>query len=121
MRRIAAPLFLGALALSACQADRISPVAQQVQPRGIEGRWASVGGPIAYTATFQGGRFTSVESATNGLLANGTYTSLGPGQVNILYTSTTRAQQVAANCNQVEANRLSCATSSGNRFDLSRV
>lgn len=120
MRRIAASLCLAVLGLSACQMER-SAVIADAAPRGIDGRWSSVGGPVAYNATFQGGRFTSVESATNGLLASGTYTNLGPGQINIVYTSTTRNQQVSANCNQVEPNRLSCATSSGSRFDLSRA
>ncbi len=109
------------LALSACQSENPRAQLASAQPRGIDGRWSSVGGPIAYTATFQNGRFTSIEQATNGLLATGTYSRLGPGQINIVYTSTTRNQQVAANCNQVQPNILSCATSSGNRFDLSRA
>lgn len=120
MRRLAVSLLLATFALSACQTEQRAEVLP-AQPQGIEGRWASIGGPVAYTATFQNGRFTSVERATNGLLASGNYTDLGPGQVNLLYTSTTRNQQVSANCNQVDVNRLSCATSSGNRFDLARA
>ena len=120
LSRLVGSLGLSLLALSACQSE--DPRAQLAsQPRGIEGRWSSVGGPVAYNAIFQNGRFTSVERATNGLLASGTYSDLGPGQINIVYTSTTRNQQVAANCNQVQPNLLSCATSSGNRFDLSRA
>ncbi|MCB8839567.1 hypothetical protein [Aurantimonas sp. VKM B-3413] len=120
MRRIAALLLPLAL-FAACQSGGPRASLEPVRPRGIEGAWSSVGGPVAYRATFNNGRFASIETATNGLLASGTYTDLGPGQVNILYTSETTKQQVAANCNQVEPNRLSCATSSGNRFELSRA
>lgn len=119
--RLVVSIGLSLLALSACQNENPRAQLASVQPRGIDGRWSSVGGPIAYTATFQNGRFTSVEQATNGLLATGTYSNIGPGQINIVYTSTTRNQQVAANCNQVQPNILSCATSSGSRFDLSRA
>ncbi len=121
LSRLFVSLGLSLLALSACQSEMPRAQFDAAQPRGIDGRWSSVGGPVAYTATFQNGRFTSVEQATNGLLASGTYSNLGPGQINIVYTSTTRNQQVAANCNQVQPNILSCATSSGNRFDLSRA
>ena len=119
--RLVAGLGLALVALSACQSENRPMTVAAAQPRGIEGRWSSVGGPIAYNAIFQNGRFTSVERATNGLLASGSYSRIGPGQVSVVYTSTTRNQQVAANCNQVQPNLLSCATSSGNRFDLSRA
>ncbi|MEX6508590.1 hypothetical protein [Jiella sp. M17.18] len=120
MRRYAA-LLLPLTLFAACQSEGPRASIEPARPRGIEGRWSSVGGPVAYTATFENGRFASIESGTNGLLASGTYTSLGPGQVNILYTSKTRNEQVAANCNQVAPNRLSCATSNGSRFELSRA
>jgi len=119
MRRLAA-LLLPLMFLAACQSGDRAEL-QPAGPRGIEGEWASVGGPVAYTATFRNGRFASVERRTNGVLASGAYTDLGPGQVNILYTSTTRNQQVAANCNQTAPNRLSCATSDGSRFELARA
>ncbi|WP_102961181.1 hypothetical protein [Mangrovicella endophytica] len=122
MSRTAAPLLMSAalLALSACQSAAPQRVATAPQPRGIEGAWSSVGGPVPYTATFSGGRFTSTESATGATLAAGTYTDRGPGQVNIIYTSTARNQRLAVNCNQVQMDRLSCASSNGSTFDLVR-
>ena len=102
LSRLVGSLGLSLLALSACQSE--DPRAQLAsQPRGVEGRWSSVGGPVAYNAIFQNGRFTSVERATNGLLASGTYSNLGPGQINIVYTlddaKTSRSPQIA---NQVQ-------------------
>lgn len=120
MRRLlftlCAPLFV----LGGCQLGPQQEVAV-AEPQGIEGRWSSVGGPVAYTATFSNGNFSSRESGTNGLLGSGSYTNLGPGQINIVYTSTTRNEQVAVNCNQTAPSRLSCATSSGSRFELTRI
>ncbi|KQT54441.1 hypothetical protein ASG43_02240 [Aureimonas sp. Leaf454] len=117
-------LSLAALSLGACQTEgRRADVAAvaPVAPRGIDGQWNSVGGPIAYNANFNGGRFSSVEANTGAVLAQGTYITLGPGQVSIDYTSKARGQRVAANCNQVEPNRLACASSNGNRFEFTRI
>ena len=63
---IAASLTLAACQTAPTQRASIAPV----QPRGIEGTWNSVAGPIAYTATFQNGRVTSNEAATGAVLAN---------------------------------------------------
>jgi hypothetical protein len=117
-------VVLGALSLGACQTEGrradLAPAAQ-AKPRGIDGRWNSIGGPIAYNANFNGGRFSSVEANTGAVLAEGSYINLGPGQVSIDYTSKARGQRVAANCNQVEPNRLACASSNGNRFEFTRT
>ncbi|MCQ0990064.1 hypothetical protein [Jiella marina] len=119
MRRGAIALAVIATAgLAACQTGGRSA---SVQPQGIEGRWSSVGGPVAYTATFNNGRFASVEQGTGGVLASGTYSSLGPGQINILYTSRTTGAQQSANCNQVAPSRLACANSTGTRFEFVRA
>lgn len=117
-------LSVAALSLGACQMGgrqaALVPV-EQAKPRGVEGRWNSIGGPIAYNANFNGGRFSSVEANTGAVLAEGSYTNLGPGQVSIDYTSKARGLRVAANCNQVEPNRLACASSNGNRFEFTRT
>ncbi|MCK5931517.1 MAG: hypothetical protein KAG89_05040 [Fulvimarina manganoxydans] len=117
-------VLIASLALSSGLAACVSEPRQAAlppQPQGIEGRWASVGGPIAYTVSLQNGRFQSTETGTGGVLASGTYSNLGPGQINIVYRSTTNNNEVAANCNQVQTNRLACATSTGSRFELSRA
>ncbi|SMD02776.1 hypothetical protein SAMN06297251_11945 [Fulvimarina manganoxydans] len=117
-------VLIASLALSSGLAACVSEPRQEAlppQPQGIEGRWASVGGPIAYTVSLQNGRFQSTETGTGGVLASGTYSNLGPGQINIVYRSTTNNNEVAANCNQVQTNRLACATSTGSRFELTRA
>ena len=124
MRRIAyfAIFSSAALLLGACQTDdrRTERMPTPQASRGIEGSWSSVGGPVAYNANFGGGRFTSTEAGTGAMLAEGRYQSLGPGQVTIDYTSKLRGTRVAANCNQVDVDRLACASSNGNRFEFTR-
>ncbi|KAB0678761.1 hypothetical protein [Aureimonas leprariae] len=112
--------LLAASVLGACTTSRQAEVVPVEQPRGIDGSWSSVGGAVAYNANFSAGRFTSTEANTGAILAEGTYRNLGPGQVTIDYTSRVRGTRVAANCNQVEPNRLACASSNGSRFEFSR-
>ena len=111
------------LALGACQSqgNRANLAPAPTRPQGIEGSWASIGGPVAYTANFSGGNFTSREAGTGALLASGTYQSIGQGQVTIDYTSKLRGTRVAANCNQVQIDRLACASSNGSRFEFNRL
>jgi hypothetical protein len=117
-------LALAGLILSGClsPADRSPGGRAEIAPRpqGIEGNWGSVGGPVAYTASFQSGTFRSTEDATGAPLASGTYRNAGPGQVAINFRSATSGQETAVNCNQMSADRLSCVNSGGTRFDLTR-
>lgn len=117
-----AVLAAAATLLGACQTEsrRAELVSANPRPQGFEGSWASVGGPVAYDANFRGGRFTSTEGGTGAVLAEGTYRTIGPGQVTIQYTSRLRGTRVAANCNQVETDRLACASSNGTRFEFTR-
>jgi len=122
MRRLvsSAALLSALLLLGACQTgDRVTSLPTNTRPQGVDGTWAAVGS-VAYNANFRGGRFTSTEAGTGAVLAEGTYTLLGPGQVTIDYTSKLRGTRVAANCNQVEVNRLACASSNGSRFEFTR-
>lgn len=124
MRRSALCLSLLALTLAACQSQQQASLApslppQQQMPLGVEGNWRNVGGPVPYTARFQNGRFTSAESATNGLLAEGSYTTTGPGQIQITYRSLQRNQQLAANCNHA-AGQMTCTAADGSSFSLAR-
>ncbi|WP_062016850.1 hypothetical protein [Aureimonas sp. AU4] len=117
------PIFaLSALALllAGCQSAPTARVAVAPKPAGFEGSWRSVGGPVAYTATFAGGRFTSRESATGAVLAEGNYTKTGTAQAAIIYRSAARGEQTSVNCNQMSADRLACVNSAGARFELSR-
>lgn len=118
-RKTLVAVTIAVMALGACQSSERVSVAPQ--PQGVEGRWNALGGPIAYSATFNNGRFASVEQGTGGVLATGTYSNLGPGQINILYTSRTTNQQQSANCNLVQPNRLACAASNGTRFEFGRA
>lgn len=124
MRRSIFLLCSLTLTLAACQTERQAALApslppQQQMPMGLDGTWRSVGGPVAYTARFQNGRFTSAESATNGLLAEGAYTNTGPGQIQINYRSIQRNQQMAANCNHA-AGQMTCTAADGSSFSLAR-
>jgi hypothetical protein len=124
MRRAALLLCSLTLTLAACQTERQAALApslppQQQMPVGVEGDWRSVGGPVAYDARFQNGRFTSAESATNGLLAEGAYTNTGPGQIQINYRSIQRNQQLAANCNHA-GGQMTCTAADGSSFSLTR-
>lgn len=94
----------------------------EIAPRttGVDGNWSSVGGPVAYTASFQGGTFTSTETGTGAPLARGTYRNLGQGSITITSRSNTSGQESAVNCNQMSPNLMSCVTSGGTRFDLTR-
>ncbi|WP_182085346.1 hypothetical protein [Aureimonas sp. ME7] len=114
-------LVAAGVAVSACQTAAPQQQAS-IAPRatGLEGQWASVGGPVAYTATFAGGRFTSREAATGAILADGNYTKTGASAASIIYTSRSRNQQMSVNCNQMSADRLACVDANGNRFEFSR-
>ncbi|WP_152048058.1 hypothetical protein [Aureimonas psammosilenae] len=122
MRRAAIACLLALTAASAgCVSTEPQVAAAPVAPRGVEGSWSSVGGAVAYNANFSSGRFTSTEAGTGAILAEGTYQSLGPGQVTIQYTSRVRNTRIAANCNQVSPDRLACASSNGSRFEFTRL
>ncbi|RIY00905.1 hypothetical protein D3218_10910 [Aureimonas flava] len=115
------PLAAALLALSACQSMAPPPqMAAAPRATGLEGEWSSVGGPVAYTATFAGGRFTSREAATGAVLAEGNYTKMGASQASIIYRSRSRNQQMSVNCNQMAADRLACVDANGSRFEFSR-
>lgn len=116
-------IVLSGLMLGACLSpmDGAGRASLAPAPTGVEGRWGSVGGPVAYTATFQGGSFTSTENATGAALANGSYRDLGQGRVSINFRSATTGQETAVNCNQTAASRMACVNSGGTRFELARA
>ena len=116
-------VLVASLALSSGLAACVSEPRQAAlppQPQGIEGRWASVG-EIKYNISLQNGQFNSYETATGALLARGTYSNIGPGQITIVFTSLTTSNQVAANCNQTGINMLTCTTSANQRLQFSRA
>lgn len=114
---LSATLALGACLSPAAQSPRAQLTPQQT---GVEGRWGSVGGPVAYTATFQNGAFTSTEDGTGAPLATGSYRNLGQSQVAITSRSRTSGQESSINCSQMASDRLACVNSGGTRFELTR-
>jgi hypothetical protein len=124
MKRVASTgiIFMSAMMLGGCLSSGEGERAE-LAPRqtGVEGRWNAVGGPVAYTASFQGGSFSSTENATGASLAQGTYRDLGSGQITIASRSATSGQESNVNCSQMSADRLSCVTSGGTRFELARA
>ncbi|SKA12251.1 hypothetical protein [Consotaella salsifontis] len=122
MRRIlTASLLLPVLvAVAGCETTVVQQRAVVApRPQGVEGRWAATAGPVPYTANFAGGRFSSVEDRTGAVLAEGTYSVAGPGQVRIDYNRP-NGEKLAANCNQ-SGDRMACASSTGATFDLVRI
>ena len=95
-RKTAVAATFIAMLLGACTTSERASVAPQ--PQGVEGRGNALGGPVAYSATFNNGRFASVEQGTGGVLATGTYSQLGPGQINILYTSKPTLRAICISC-----------------------
>ncbi|MFD2236214.1 hypothetical protein [Aureimonas populi] len=115
-------ILTAVLALGACVSPSDRLTRAEIAPRqtGIEGRWAAVGGPVAYTATFSGGSFSSTEDATGAPLATGNYRNVGPSQITINSRSNTSGQESAINCSQMAADRMACVTAGGTRFELTR-
>jgi hypothetical protein len=121
-KTLSAILLSGAVLAGCVSPGEMGGDRAQIAPRptGVDGQWASVGGPLAYTASFRGGAFSSTETATGASLAQGTYRNLGQGQIAISSRSATSGQESSVNCNQMSADRLACVTSGGNRFELTR-
>lgn len=111
-------LVCAGVALAACRTEERDVVSVAPRPAGIEGRWADTTGIAISSLT--GGKFTTTDTKTGAVLANGSYRTLGPGQVAIEYTRRGKGERIAVNCNQTAADRLSCVNSGGTRFELTR-
>ncbi|HSO48781.1 MAG TPA: hypothetical protein VLQ68_12730 [Rhizobiaceae bacterium] len=109
-------LVLAAVALSACQRDKVNPMAGG---GGLAGNWnPDTGG---YTAQFDNGRFTTVASDTGNVISEGGYLAISEKQVDLSWTSNVTGTQNTANCARPDLNTLNCTDGGGKSFVLRRA
>jgi hypothetical protein len=111
-------LVLAAVFLGGCQTgyyQTSTPMPVATTP--MDGVWASTDG--VFVASFGRGSFTSRFTATNEILAQGTYSVAGPS-VSMQWISVATQQQKAANCSFVAADTVTCNQGDGGRFELKR-
>jgi hypothetical protein len=112
-------LVLAALSVGACQSfDRGG---EQPPPQAVatamDGNWASTDG--VFVASFERGGFVSRFTATNEMLAKGTYTVAGT-DVTMDWISVATKQQRAAACTIMSADVVACNQQGGGKFELRR-
>jgi hypothetical protein len=83
----------------------------------MDGEWASTDG--VFVASFERGGFVSRFTATNEMLAKGTYTVNGT-TVNMNWISVATKQQRAAACTIMSADVVACNQQGGGKFELRR-
>jgi len=83
----------------------------------LEGVWASTDG--VFVANFSQGRFTSRFTATNEILAQGTYSMTG-SVISMQWISAATKQQRSATCNFASAEAVNCNQDGGGHFTLKR-
>ncbi len=109
-------LVLAAMALSACQRDKVNPTAGG---GGLAGNWnPDTGG---YSAQFDNGRFTTVASDTGNVISQGGYLVISEKQVDLSWTSNVTGTQNTASCARPDLNTLNCTDGGGKSFILRRA
>lgn len=83
----------------------------------MDGTWASTDG--VFVATFGQGKFTSRFTATNEILAQGTYTVAG-STITMDWISVATQQRRAAACSFMASDTVSCNQAGGGKFELRR-
>ena len=110
---------LAALSVGACQSFDMG--GQQPPPpvisTAMDGNWASTDG--VFVASFERGGFVSRFTATNEMLAKGTYTVNGT-TVDMNWISVATKQQRAAACTIMSADVVACNQQGGGKFELRR-
>jgi hypothetical protein len=113
-------LVLAALAVAGCQSFDMgggqAPPPQAI-PTAMDGNWASTDG--VFVASFERGGFVSRFTATNEMLAKGTYTVTGTN-VSMNWISVATKQQRAAACTFMSADTVACNQQGGGKFELRR-
>jgi len=108
--------LLGALLVGACQTYDTGPVSLPVSTP-MDGVWASTDG--VFIASFGRGNFTSRFTATNEVLAQGTYTVAG-STVTMQWISVATQQRRSASCTINSPDSVACNQDGGGRFELRR-
>jgi len=109
-------LLLGVLFVGACQTYDTGPAVMPVTTP-MDGVWASTDG--VFVATFDRGSFTSRFTATNEILAQGSYTVAG-NTVTMQWISVATQQRRSANCVIGAGESVTCNQDGGGHFELRR-
>jgi hypothetical protein len=112
-------LVLAGLAVGGCQSFDMGggPPPPQAVATAMDGNWASTDG--VFVASFERGGFVSRFTATNEMLAKGTYTVAGTN-VTMDWISVKTRQQRAAACTIMSADVVACNQQGGGKFELRR-
>jgi hypothetical protein len=111
-------LVLAALSVGACQSFQGAESPGPSAPTSaMDGTWASTDG--VFVASFERGGFVSRFTATNEMLAKGTYTVNGT-TVDMNWISVATKQQRAAACTIMSADVVDCNQQGGGKFELRR-
>ena len=83
----------------------------------VEGVWLD---PNGIQSRFSAGTFETRTTDTNTLLATGRYSMINPRLVQVDIRSLVRQTNTTVNCSLVSPTRLSCTSSDGQQFSLTR-
>lgn len=109
--------LLGALLAGACQTYDTRPMSLPGTTP-MDGIWASTDG--VFVASFDRGSFTSRFTATNEVLAQGTYSVAG-SMVTMQWISVATQQRRSASCSINSADNVTCNQDGGGHFELRRT
>jgi hypothetical protein len=117
-RSMRGALVLAVLAVAGCQSFQGSMSAPPpAAATAMDGNWASTDG--VFVANFDRGNFVSRFTATNEMLAKGSYSVAGPN-ISMNWISVATKQQRAASCTFRSADLVACDQQGGGKFELRR-
>jgi hypothetical protein len=111
-RSMRGTIVLAVLFAGACQTYQAVPASTP-----MDGVWASTDG--VFVASFDRGSFTSRFTATNEILAQGSY-SVAASTVSMQWISVATQQRRSANCTFTAADVVACSQDGGGSFELRR-
>ncbi|QKV20387.1 hypothetical protein [Oricola thermophila] len=113
--------LLALATLGGCVMDGPPPgygYGQATRGGGVEGNWSDTGGVA--TSSFNSGVFVTVANDTGNRLAEGSYRYIDDRNIEIIFTSLVRQQQVRANCLVINPGQMNCTNDAGSQFTLVR-
>ena len=113
MKRTHAAAFMTLFGLAACQSMGGGDTKMS-----MAGNWASADG--IFVASFNSGHFTSRDTKTSKVLAEGRYTEASGG-VQMDWVSSTTAQQHTATCSFTGGDQVTCSQVGAGPFVLTRA
>ena len=116
-RSLRGAALLAALLAGGCQTGYYGSPAPVPASTPMDGQWASTDG--VFVANFERGRFTSRFTATNEILAQGSYT-VGGNIVSMQWMSVATQQRRSAVCTFNADGNVTCNQDGGGHFELTR-